>query len=164
MIFAICPRRSPHVDSVAIRSILVLDRDRAGAANQDSDVGDRDTFGVDENEVCGPGIQWLEYDRPVVAGMNGDDIRIADQDGFGGSLVPEGRPGTEPEGDRLIRGPRCGSSDQQQGQNSGEQACKVGGHCDSSDAKPPTCSGETPPQDRPMAGFRPMQATNVTSG
>jgi hypothetical protein len=120
MIFVEYLRALPYVDSLAIGSILVLDRDRACAANQDSDVGDRDTFGVNENEIGCPGIQGLEDDRPVVARMNIDDIRITNQDGFEGSLEREGRPGTEPEGDRLVRGPRCRNRDQQEGQRHGE--------------------------------------------
>jgi hypothetical protein len=77
--------------------------------------------------------------------MNIDDIRIADQDGFKGSLERKGRPDTEPERDRLIRGPRHGSSDQLQGRRNGEQACKVYGHRDFSGAlEPPICADETP--------------------
>jgi hypothetical protein len=114
------PALVPYVNSLAIGPILVLDSDRGGAANQDSDIGDRDTSLVNENEVCGPGIKWLEDYRPVAVRMNIDDIRIADQDGLEGSLKREGRPGTEPQGDRLIRGPCWGNRDQQVGQRNGE--------------------------------------------
>src|SRR5260221_7230007 len=101
--------------------------------NEDLDVGDDDLPVVDENEVRGSGSHWIENDRTVVAFVNIDDIRIADQDRFKGPVQHQCRFDAQPEGDNLIRRPAGRDRGQQQRRPEGEGA-KNWGHRKSSDA------------------------------
>ncbi len=76
----------PHTGLLATRPVSILSPDRACVANQDPDVGNRDTSRVNENEIRGAEIQSLDNDRAVALGMNINDIRILDQHGFEGPL------------------------------------------------------------------------------
>jgi DNA-binding CsgD family transcriptional regulator len=64
------------VGSLAGGTVSVTSADRAGA-NQNPDIGDRNTSRVHENDVGGSEIQWLENDRAVLVHI--DDRGIADQ-------------------------------------------------------------------------------------
>jgi hypothetical protein len=62
------------------------------ATNKDCQVRDHHASLIDENQVCGSGIQRLKQNRAVGPGLNVDDFRISDQHGFEGPLEHDSGP------------------------------------------------------------------------
>src|SRR5882757_3935828 len=54
------------------------------ATNKDCQVRDHHASLIDENQVCGSGIQRLEQNGAVGPVLNVDDFRVSDQHGFEG--------------------------------------------------------------------------------
>jgi hypothetical protein len=72
-----CPLLERQVELLAVGTVFVANRGRA-CANQNSDIGDRDTLCVHENEIGGSEVQRLENDGAVGLLVNIDDKGIAD--------------------------------------------------------------------------------------
>jgi len=102
------------------------------ATNKDCQVRDHHASLIDENQVCGSGIQRLEQNGAVGPVLNVDDFRVSDQHGFEGPLEQQFGPDTKRESDRPIRGRSNGNRDQQESQPKGACA-KQSGHRQSSD-------------------------------
>src|SRR5438270_483583 len=78
--------RSRLAASSEIQLRNLADQIDSGLANQERDVGDDDILVIQEDEVGRSRSQRLEHDRAIVAGMNVNDIWIADQYGLEGPI------------------------------------------------------------------------------